>query len=508
MSLRNKILSLLTLFPLVGLLGYFVFGTNFYIQDKRSYILDSNLQLVVTMAQFLNSEWHDLNNNTDLTAEKLATTETKKILLKNSLNRFYLVNSEGNVLLSSENANTPDLRALLDGQSLERVLNQNLVEASFEGASPNNTSQYISFASVPGRPLLLLIMMDKSAVHRASILFLIKTFAILVLITALAFVVSYFLTNSLTARLRILVETMETFGQGKMTAEMRDTAKDEVGRAAGVFNKMALDIRNLITEKEESVRKDVELSTARDVQKQFLPAHYFSNERLDITGFYESANECGGDWWYYFAHDDKLLACIGDVTGHGLSSALLTAAARSAIAVIQDGQHEPSEMMRKLNLAIYETSRGALQMTFLILQLDLKTKKIIYSSASHEAAILLPGWSSQQEPTRVLKKSDFQYLADVHGRRLGEASDSTYGQSTAEFNFGDTLFMYTDGLPDCRNKLGKSLGERGLLNAIIKTKQVRRAKDLLDVVSDEVAKHRKDEPLPDDVSYLVVHLKS
>ncbi len=508
MNLRRKILSLLTLFPLLGLLGYFIFGTNFYIQDKKSYILDTNLQLAATQASFLDLEWNNKAIPLFSTVEQLKTEAAQKVFIKTSMNELYLIDTQGRVLMSSESNPPPDLQNLLDKKSMDPILNQQLSETSYEGKSPHGDGVYISFSNIGKRPLVFLTLTDKKSIHRSSLMFLIKSFAILVLLVGIAFFASFFLARSLTERLHSLVKTMELFGQGKMDAKMQVSGTDEVGRAASVFNKMVSDLRKLMSDREQSLRHEVEMSTARDVQKQFLPENYFDNKDVSIAGFYESANECGGDWWYYMVKDRKLIACIGDVTGHGVSSALLTAAARSAIAVIEDDYHGPADMMRKLNLAIYETSRGQLQMTFFVLEVDFAFQRICYCNGSHEAPIVLPYKNTSEGNSNLsFKKSDLRFLNEIHGPRLGERKNASYKESYVDFHWGDSLFLYTDGLLDCRNKADKVFSEKGLIQSLLKVKPTSRPKDISDAVQTDVSQHRSNQSLPDDISFLIVGIK-
>ena len=115
---------------------------------------------------------------------------------------------------------------------------------------------------------------------------------------------------------------------------------DEVMTLTHAFNGMAERIGQLMSEVGHKARMETELETARLVQTRFFPQRAFEHGGFRISGRSIAATECGGDWWNYRHVGGWLYVAMGDVTGHGVSAALVTSAAHFAF----------SRLMRKLAL--------------------------------------------------------------------------------------------------------------------------------------------------------------
>src|SRR5690606_35511909 len=109
---------------------------------------------------------------------------------------------------------------------------------------------------------------------------------------------------------------------------------DEVGGLAQGFNFMAGEVSRLMEETKEAARMEGELETVRLVQETLFPEPVKRVGDFHLAGHFEPASECGGDWWHYCKVGDKLFIWIGDATGHGAPSAMVTSAAKAAATII------------------------------------------------------------------------------------------------------------------------------------------------------------------------------
>ena len=274
---------------------------------------------------------------------------------------------------------------------------------------------------------------------------------------------------------------------------------------------IALENARLYGDVSEKARMAGELKTAQTVQRTLFPTPQLKLSDVTVTGFYEPASECGGDWWFHHEHGDKLFIYIGDATGHGASAALATSAARSAVSLLSlDINLTPQYAMSRLNHAIFETSKGSMNMTFFIGSYDRKTGQFDYCNASHEP----PFWiktsvteamkvdSGQKSEAQLFQefKSGLASLDDVHGPRLGESVNSEYRQSQVDLKTDDLIVLFTDGVQDARNEQHQEWGQRRFLKALCNATTY--SHDVDDLVQQVVAENKTftgSTPLDDDI---------
>lgn len=251
---------------------------------------------------------------------------------------------------------------------------------------------------------------------------------------------------------------------------------------------------NAIRSMKEGMEREMELT--RNLQLTLLPPQTFSFEKFSLSAFYMPAELCGGDLYYYKRIGQKILVAIGDVTGHGISSSLLTASVRSTLSLIERDYRGLENSLLLLNHTTLSTTQSKQQMTFLLMEIDLQENRLKYVSASHEA------------PVVFIKNPDghtfrVEALLENHSRRLGETEDFQSAPAT-EFKLepGSFVLLYTDGLKDIlgtsEKRIIKSLNQeldRGVGMAALRT-------NLIDRIQRQVANRHP----PDDVSFVISHL--
>jgi serine phosphatase RsbU (regulator of sigma subunit) len=155
---------------------------------------------------------------------------------------------------------------------------------------------------------------------------------------------------------------------------------------------------------------------------------------------------------------------IGDVTGHGVPSAMITAAAKAACDVVRttDGAAlTVTHLLEVMNRAIFESAKRKIVMTCFASILDPKTRTITYANAGHTFPYLF----RPHEPGTTDSGNDFQVLMS-RGNRLGDLEESTYSEKTNQLQPGDVLVWYTDGIVECENERGEEYGEKRFRAAI------------------------------------------
>jgi sigma-B regulation protein RsbU (phosphoserine phosphatase) len=310
-------------------------------------------------------------------------------------------------------------------------------------------------------------------------------------------VISVFLAQSVAKKLELLTVSAEQVSAGNFDVQVQIDSKDEVGTLGKSFNIMVARIRDLIKQTAHKARMESELRTAQAVQKTLFPKSAFKAGKVELAGSYESASECGGDWWYYFLSGKDLFVFQCDATGHGAPAALMTSSARAIVSVIQhSGQFELTEVAQKLSNGLFDVFKGELMMTAFLMRVNIETGHAQYINASHENPVIL----RQNQPEN-------EFVSDPVNARLGESESQKFLIGELQLQSGDRLIVYTDGLFAVENPEGKMIGERRGLNKLVGFLQ--NEEDLeegLVAVNTWLKEYRGEMLIPDDITLISLRL--
>jgi ligand-binding sensor domain-containing protein/serine phosphatase RsbU (regulator of sigma subunit) len=240
------------------------------------------------------------------------------------------------------------------------------------------------------------------------------------------------------------------------------------------------------------LEKDLELAGA--VQAGFLPKNArFSTPKVDVVGFYRPADKASGDWWWHERLGPKHAVLVGDVTGHGASSAIVTAAVATAFRVLGRGTAMTlQERLARLSDEVLATSEGNHQMAMTALELDEETGEIVLCYAGGLPVL------------RISRVRQDAYHAP--STPLGSVPFVT-GEVREKLSGGDRLLVYTDGIPECTMPDGKQLGIRTLLR-IWKESQEMSLEEAARHLVKSVDERRGDQVQDDDWTFTLIEYRS
>jgi len=217
--------------------------------------------------------------------------------------------------------------------------------------------------------------------------------------------------------------------------------------------------KGILSETTEKQRMQSELESARSVQASLLPSQLQARYgTVLIGGRSRSASETSGDWWWHWACGDRAFAFIGDVTGHGAGAALLTGAARSVIATMEDDASVDAERLYStLCLALEKCAGGKVTMSAFLVEVNLKSGLIRYINASHLPAIALK--RGTQGPTA-------HFSDDNISSPLGSPHPKI-SVSEMQSEPGLRLVLMTDGLTERNKKSGNAMRDRAFVKMLV-----------------------------------------
>lgn len=420
-----------------------------------------------------------------------------------SAQSFYLIEKNGKILLGPKKDLGQNLRDQIPLSFLR--LNQQVAGSGVEKLNDQiGATKLASYASVGWGDLYVVSTVLESKALAAMNVLKRKSILFFVILLAATTILSLLASSSVTQSLTQLFEATGQVSKGQFDVQVDVQSQDEVGALAANFNRMATEVSRLMGQTAETARMENELQTARMVQETLFPAPHADLGPVEVVGFYEPASEVGGDWWSYTQVGQSVYFWIGDATGHGAGAALITSAAKSAAGLIESLGFTPSQALSALNRSIYDVSRGKIMMTFFLGKLDLKTLKMSYSNASHEAPFLF----RHKEEDQAYKKKDIEFLNEVNNPRLGQARDSIYKEVSVQLGLGDLIFFYTDGVPDIRDKKNQDWGEREFIkNLISAVNSSPSPTEVMAAISENIQAYRQGAALADDLTFFIVKTK-
>ena len=217
-------------------------------------------------------------------------------------------------------------------------------------------------------------------------------------------------------------------------------------------------VRNLLKLHEIQIKEqhiEDELAIASNIQRALLPSDVLPQpvKNIDIKGLQIPAKFVGGDLYDYYIRDNKLLFCVGDVSGKGVPAALLMAIAHSLFRMLSARDDRPEQIMEALNTAISDNNPDIMFITMFLGIMDLSTGEIRYCNAGHN-------------PPIVIRNGHAEFLDTEPSLLLGVDPAAQYSANELTLSPGDTFFLYTDGLTEAENIQKELFGERRPLETV------------------------------------------
>ncbi len=258
--------------------------------------------------------------------------------------------------------------------------------------------------------------------------------------------------------------------------------------------------RALRKREQERDRLRQAMQLAMEVQQTLLPRVTPSVPGVDLAGRSIYCDETGGDYYDYLLFGpapSKILGIfIGDVSGHGVSSALLMAAARSSLRQRAISPGSLADVIGDVNRQITRDLMASGQfITLLGMHVDPRSGRVDWVRAGHEPALLYRA-----------REDRFEELMGEGAAPLGLDPDAVFPPNEmAGLVPGDILVLYTDGITEARNPQGTMFG-RERIRARIRRRAHQSARRIRDALLDDVRDFIATDGVEDDLTWVVAKL--
>jgi len=282
---------------------------------------------------------------------------------------------------------------------------------------------------------------------------------LLLLAQVVAVVTGIVLMRAITGTVDQLYGATQQVREGDLTHTVKIERRDQLGILGESFNLMTGSIRSLIEEQKQRQRLENEISIAREVQNQLFPQRVPLVPGLEIEAICKAARMVSGDYYDFIElSPTKVAIAIADISGKGISAALLMASLQAALRsqLLAPGSDTLStaELVARLNRHLVRNTADDRFATFFIGVYDSETRLLRYTNAGHLPSFCLCG--------------DQAFYLDKGGMVLGVFEDYEFVEGTETVPPNAVLIGYSDGLVEPENVYGEEFGITRLKDAAMR----------------------------------------
>ena len=326
-------------------------------------------------------------------------------------------------------------------------------------------------------------------IRRASV----RNLGLGLLVIGLAFVGIIPISHRMTQHLASLTQGVRQLAGGNFSTRVAVRSKDEFGALAGAFNQMAADLERheALMVHQERLRRELELS--RLIQTEMLPRGSLRSGPAEICGLSIPAREVGGDFFNYFVlPDGRLALLVGDVSGKGVSAALLMANIQATLRARLPHETDLAGLADRLDRELDQNTPGGVYLTLFLGILEADGRILRYVNAGHN-------------PQFVLRGSSGIIPLGSTGMPIALYAGHGYTEARVELAAGDLLFFYTDGLVETENEQSEMFGTERL-QSILESERAASIGTLLHLVEQRVTAFRGGAEPFDDATLMALRI--
>ncbi len=342
-----------------------------------------------------------------------------------------------------------------------------------------------TYADVTSRPSLLYQRLFITSLRvgdlvRDALIGIAVAFGVLEL---LAFLAAVRLNQTITRSVHDLYEATLAIDGGNLEHRIQVKRRDQLGALSRSFNTMAASLERLLEEQREKERLQNELEIAQEVQANLFPHGHIALPMLELHGVCLPARTVSGDYYDFLLFGETGLGiALGDISGKGISAALLMATLHSAVRAyrfageelitegaaalssprtqyagakeIECGElfEEPAKILALLNRHLYRSTQPEKYATLFLAHYDGPSQRLVYSNGGHL-------------PPLLLRANDTVTRLGRGGTVVGLLDEQGWEQGTEHLGAGDILIAYSDGVTEPENDFGE-FGEERLLEVV------------------------------------------
>ena len=325
--------------------------------------------------------------------------------------------------------------------------------------------------------------------RRITDIFIYTRYGLILLVVLLA-AAAFAFSRTITRPLQALVKGARRLSEGHFDSRVEIRSTDEFKELGRVFNSVGPRL-------EAHSRMRQSLVLASEVQQLLIPTHDPTVYGLDIAGRSRYCDDTGGDYYDYFnieASRGRIRIAVGDVSDHGISSALLMTTARALLRQRSAMPGDIRQVVADVNLQLAaDVEESGRFMTLFCVEIDTRRKRIHWVRAGHDPALLY-------DPAR-------DTFTDLSGKGLplGVFENDAFELCRQNISLGQVIVIGTDGIWESAAPDGQRFGKERLRD-IIRAHADRPAAEMIRAITDAVDRFRLPREQEDDITLVIVKM--
>lgn len=432
---------------------------------------------------------------------------------------------------TEENQSRPGRKSANDAEGLEAVSGgtlppaKNFLDVLVEFFAPLDTVDWSTgktqsvILAVSSRPSLLYQQLFTTSLQTGTVVqrILIGVAVLFCVLELIAFFMAVRLNQTITESIHDLYLATTEIDKGNLLHRIAVKRRDQLAALSSSFNRMAASLARLLLEQREKQRLENELTIAQEVQANLFPQGKVSLKTLELHGICRPARTVSGDYYdFLILSETQLLLAMGDISGKGISAALLMASLHSAVRayrfageeledarmpsgsrrygtqLLESGRltlfESPAKMLELLNRHLYRTTQPEKYATLFLAYYDAESSRLTYSNGG-------------QIPPLVLCSDGSIQRLDCGGTVVGLIDDVRYEEASVGLHPGDLLIAYSDGVTEPENEFG-DFGEERMVDVVQRNRHLP-----LSSISDQVLQALRawigEQEQPDDITLVL-----
>ena len=383
--------------------------------------------------------------------------------------------------------------------------------------------QHEALIHVNSRPSLLYKRLFITSLQVAAIIqdMLISIAVFFGVLELIAFVMAVRLNRTITRSINDLYVATQAVDDNNLSYRIPVKRHDQLAALSNSFNEMTASLEELLEEQREKERLQNELEIAHEVQANLFPRGDVTLSMLDLHGVCRPARSVSGDYYDFLVFGPSTLGlALGDISGKGISAALLMATLHSAVRAYQFAGEElvtvgtdamlspsfqmvkngiqeincgeifesPGKVLALLNRHLYRSTQPEKYATLFLAHYEGMESRLTYSNGG-------------QLPPLVLRRDHSVTRLDRGGTVVGLMDGMSYDEGTVHLKSGDIVIAYSDGVTEPENEFG-DFGEERLLEVVGRNRHLPLAA-ISDLVMQALRSWIGTQEQPDDITLVL-----
>ncbi len=261
--------------------------------------------------------------------------------------------------------------------------------------------------------------------------------------------------RSISGAIARLDRGVQAIRAGNFGHRVEPRERDQLGLLTLTFNDMSRRLGELMEERAAHQVLERELAIAHEVQSRLFPEAAPRDATLEARGVCRPARGVSGDYYDFIPLGDGYDVLVADVSGKGVSAALLMAGVHAALRaqypVGPSRPPEPGEILTCLNRQLHERIEPSRFVTLFLVRYR-GDRRLGYGNAGHN-------------PAALVRRSDVEWL-QAGAPMLGPLADQRYDTCWVDVEPGDLVCLYTDGVTEAESPSGEQFGEERLAETL------------------------------------------